>query len=129
MRRFGGEPVTYGNGLEGRLRDLAPEGFAAAYDCVGTDEAIDVSLAFLAPQRLVTIAASGRAGEEGFEAVGGLRPDSLAFRDSKRADLLGMAARGKLIVPVARTFPLDEAAAALSFLAEGHPGGKLALIR
>jgi NADPH:quinone reductase-like Zn-dependent oxidoreductase len=128
VRRLGGEPVTYGDGLEGRLRDLAPDGFAAAYDCVGTDEAIDVSLALLAPHRLVTIAASGRAGKEGFEAVGGLRPDSAPFRDSKRADLLGMAARGELVVPVSRTYPLDAAAAALSLLAEGHPGGKLALI-
>jgi NADPH:quinone reductase-like Zn-dependent oxidoreductase len=128
VRRFGGEPVPYGDGLERRLRDLAPEGFAAAYDCVGTDEAIDVSLALADPRRLVTIAAVGRAAEEGFEAVGASRPDSTPFRDRVRADLLGMAARGDLVVPVARTYPLDEAAAALSFLAEGHPGGKLALI-
>src|ERR1700742_4022366 len=30
VRRFGGEPLTYGDGLEGRLRDLAPEGFSGA---------------------------------------------------------------------------------------------------
>jgi NADPH2:quinone reductase len=128
VRRFGGEPVTYGDGLERRLRELAPEGFDAAYDCIGTDEAIDVSLALVPPQRLVTIAAVGRAGEEGFEAVGGSRPDSSAFRDSNRAALLGMAARGELVVPVSHTYPLEQAGAALSFLAEGHPGGKLALI-
>jgi NADPH2:quinone reductase len=128
VRRFGGEPVTYGDGLEERLRELAPEGFDAAYDCVGTDEAVDVSLALVAPQRVVTIAAAGRAGEEGFEVVGAARPDSAAFRDSNRADLLGMAARGELVVPVSHTYPLEEAAAALTFLAEGHPGGKLALI-
>jgi NADPH:quinone reductase len=128
VRRFGGEPVTYGDGLEERLRDLAPEGFAAAYDCVGTDEAVDVSLALVAPDRLVTIAAAGRAGEEGFEVVGAARPDSAAFRDSNRAALIEMAARGELVVPVRRTYPLEEAGAALSFLAEGHPGGKLALI-
>jgi hypothetical protein len=39
-----------------------------------------------------------------------------------------MAARGELVVPVARTYPLEAAAEALSFLAEGHPGGKLALV-
>jgi NADPH:quinone reductase len=129
VRRFGGEPVAYGDGLEGRLRDLAPEGgLAAAYDCVGTDEAIDVSLALVSPVRLVTIAAPGRAGEEGFEAVGASRPDSAAFRNSNRAALLAMAAHGDLIVPIARTYPLDEAATALAFLAEGHPGGKLALL-
>jgi NADPH:quinone reductase-like Zn-dependent oxidoreductase len=128
VRRFGGEPVTYGDGLEERLRDLAPDGFSAAYDCVGTDEAIDVSLALVAPRHLVTAAAAGRAANEGFEVVGGARPDSAAFRDSNRGNLLAMTARGELVVPVSRTYPLEDAAAALSFLAGGHPGGKLALI-
>ena len=128
VRRFGGEPVTYGEGLEERLRELAPEGFDAAYDCVGTDEAVDVSLALVERHRLVTIAAAGRAGEEGFEVVGAARPDSAAFRDSNRAALVAMAARGELVVPVARTFPLDQASAALTLLAGEHPGGKLALI-
>jgi NADPH2:quinone reductase len=128
VSRFGGEPVAYGDGLEHRLRDLAPEGFAAAYDCIGTDEAVDVSLALVAPDRLVTIAASARAADEGFQAVGGANPESAAFRDSNRAALLAMAARGELVVPVARTYPLEEAAEALAFLAEGHPGGKIALI-
>ncbi|HEX3362611.1 MAG TPA: NADP-dependent oxidoreductase [Solirubrobacterales bacterium] len=128
VRRFGGEPVTYGEGLEERLRDLAPEGFDAAYDCVGTDEAVDVSLALVDRTRLVTVAAGGRAGEEGFQVVGAARPDSAAFRDSNRAGLVEMAARGELVVPVARTFPLDQATAALTLLAGEHPGGKLALI-
>ena len=128
VRRFGGEPVAYGEGLEERLRQLAQDGFAAAYDCVGTDEAVDVSLALVVPDRLVTIAAAGRAGEEGFHAVGAGNPESAAFRASNRGHLLAMAARGELVVPVSRTFPLDDAAAALSFLAEGHPGGKLALV-
>ncbi len=128
VRRFGGEPVTYGEGLEDRLRDLAQEGFAAAYDCVGTDEAVDVSLALVDKTRLVTIAAAGRAGAESFEVVGAARPDSAAFRDSNRAALVAMAARGDLVVPVSRTFPLEEAAAAISLLAGEHPGGKLALI-
>jgi NADPH2:quinone reductase len=128
VRRFGGEPVTYGDGLEERLRDLAPDGFSAAYDCVGTDEAVDVSLGLVDPRHLVTIAAAGRAANDGFEAVGASRPDSAAFRDSNRPDLLARAARGELVVPVSRTYPLEDAAAALSFLAEGHPGGKLALI-
>ena len=128
VSRFGGEPVAYGDGLEDRLRELAPEGFAAAYDCVGTDEAVDVSLALVAPDRLVTIAASARAADEGFLAVGGSNAESAAFRDSNRAALLAMAARGELVVPVGRTYPLDEAAEALTFLAEGHPGGKIALV-
>src|SRR4051794_28556688 len=43
VRRFAGEPVSYGAGLEERVRATAPEGIDAALDCVGTDEAVDVS--------------------------------------------------------------------------------------
>lgn len=129
VRRFGGEPVAYGDGLEERIRDAAPDGIDAALDCVGTDEAVDVSLALVPDRdRFVTIAAFGRAQAEGFRVIGGAMPESAAFRDRVRADLIAMAASGDLVVPVARTFPLEQAAEALAFLAEGHPGGKLALL-
>ena len=59
VRRFGGEPVAYGDGLEARLRELAPDGIDGAFDCVGTDEAVDTSLALVGKDRLVTIAARG----------------------------------------------------------------------
>ena len=48
VRRYGGEPVEYGAGLEERVRETAPDGVDAALDCIGTDEALAVSLA-LAP--------------------------------------------------------------------------------
>jgi NADPH2:quinone reductase len=129
VRRFGATPVTYGDGLESRLRALAPEGFAAALDTVGTDEAVDVSLALVSDRdRIVTIAAARRAREEGIQAIGGSMPASAAFRDGVRARLIALAGEGKLVVPVARTYPLQEAREALSFLQTEHPGGKLALL-
>ncbi|WP_345480419.1 NADP-dependent oxidoreductase [Amnibacterium soli] len=128
VRRFGGEPVAYGDGLEERVRALAPGGVDAALDCVGTDEAVDVSLAVAPTERIVTIAAPARAQQEGFRAVVGRDPESAAFRDSVRAGLIALAARGELVVPMARTYPLEEAGAALAFLSDGHPGGKLALL-
>jgi NADPH:quinone reductase-like Zn-dependent oxidoreductase len=128
VRRFGGEPVAYGDGLERRVRAVAPDGVDAAYDCVGTDEAVDVSLAVAPKDRIVTIAAQGRAQQDGFRAVGGRDPESAAYRDSVRADLLALAASGDLVVPMARTYPLTHAAEALTLLAEQHPGGKIALI-
>jgi NADPH:quinone reductase-like Zn-dependent oxidoreductase len=129
VRSFGGEPVAYGDGLEGRVREAAPDGIDAALDTVGSDEAVDVSLA-LAPSndRIVTIAAQGRARQEGFKAVGGSDPESAAFRDEVRARLIRLAAAGSLVVPVARTYPLEAAGEALAFLKGGHPGGKLALL-
>lgn len=129
VRRFGGEWVAYGDGLEARIRELAPSGVDVALDCVGTDEAVDVSLALVADRgRIVTIAAQGRAARDGFPAVGGGQPESKAFRDSVRQRLIDLAAAGQLEVPIARTFPLSEAKAAAELLESQHPGGKLALI-
>jgi NADPH:quinone reductase-like Zn-dependent oxidoreductase len=129
VRRFGGEWVAYGDGLEARIRELAPSGVDVALDCVGTDEAVDVSLTLVADRgRIVTIAAQGRAVRDGFPAVGGGQPESKAFRDSVRQRLIDLAGAGQLEVPVARTFPLAEAKAAAELLESQHPGGKLALI-
>lgn len=128
VRRFGGIPVAYGAGLEQRVRDLAPDGVTAALDCVGTDEAVDVSLALVADRaRIVTIAAADRARADGFPAIAGVMPASKAYRDSVRGDLVRLAGEGALVVPVARTFPLADAVAATELLLGGHPGGKLVL--
>ncbi|CAA9302932.1 MAG: Quinone oxidoreductase [uncultured Friedmanniella sp.] len=129
VRRFGGEPVRYGAGLADRVRALAPGGIAAALDAVGTDEAVDVSLALVPDrQRVVTIAARERAAQDGIRLIAGAMPASQAFRDRVRARLVALAGAGDLVVPVARTFPLDQAREALELLSGGHPGGKLALI-
>lgn len=128
VRRFGGEPVTYGEGLLQRLRAAAPQGYAAALDAIGTDEAVDTSLELLDdPARVVSIAAFGRAGD-GIRLLGGTQGESAAFRAAVRPRLLQLAGQGDLVVPVARTFPLAEAREAMELLGQGHPGGKLALI-
>jgi NADPH:quinone reductase-like Zn-dependent oxidoreductase len=129
VRRFGGEPIAYGPGLLDRALAAAPEGYAAALDAVGTDEAIDTSLAVVADRnRIVTIVAAGRAAAEGFRAVNGAQPESIAYRNRVRADLIRRAGSGELEVPISRTFPLSDALDALRFLSSEHPGGKLALL-
>ncbi len=129
IERFGGEPIAYGDGLEQRVRALAPGGMDVAIDAVGTDEAVRVSLAVVSDRkRIVTIAAAPRAKEFGFTAIGGGSAASATYRDAVRGQLIALAAAGKLLVPIARTFPLGEAVAALELLKGGHPGGKLALI-
>jgi len=129
VRRFGGIPVRYGDGLAQRLRELSPQGLVAALDTVGTDEAADVSLALVPDRRrIVTIANWARAERGGFLTVGGTRPESREFRDRARQPLIDLAGAGTLVVPIARTFPLDDARAALELLGTGHAGGKLALL-
>ena len=129
LRGFGAEPVAYGPGLQARVRELAPGGVDAAVDCVGTEEALAVSGALVADRtRIVSIADAARAGELGIRYVVGSNPKSYAYRASQRERVLGLAAAGELVVPVARTFPLDQAQQAFDLLRTGHPGGKLALI-
>jgi len=129
VRRFGGIPVQYGEGLADRVRDAADGPIAAALDAVGTDEAVEVSLDLVADRaRIVTIAAFGRAEADGILAIAGSMPASTRFRDEVRGELVALAQNGDLVVPVARTFALDEAPEAHRLLATGHPGGKLALI-
>ena len=128
VTRYGGVPVCYGDGLEHRVREAAPAGVVAALDCVGTDEAVDVSLALVGDRdRIVTIAAAERARAEGFTAIAGAMPASRAYRDAVRADLVGLAGEGRLLVPVAQTFPLADALDATELLKSQHPGGKLVL--
>jgi NADPH2:quinone reductase len=129
IRRFGGVPLAYGPGLLDRVRESAPDGIVAALDAVGTDEAIDVSLALVTDRgRVVSIAAFGRAETDGYRIIAGAMPESAAFRDRIRTHLIELASSGQLVVPIARTFPLADAREALEFLGEQHPGGKLALI-
>ncbi len=129
VRRFGGIPVAYGDGLIERVREAAGAPIGAALDAVGTDEAVDVSLALVADRdRVVTIAAAPRADAEGFRWIAGSLPDSTRFRDGIRAELIALAQAGDLVVPVARTYPLAEARDAVRDLAAGHPGGKIALL-
>ena len=127
VRRFGGDAVQYGEGLEQRVRERAPRGIAVSLDCVGTDEAVAVSLALSDRARIVTIAAFPAAQKHGFTVIAGNMPASAAYRDGIRGHLIGLAGEGKLVVPIARTYPLAAAIEALELLRTEHPGGKLVL--
>jgi NADPH:quinone reductase len=132
LESFGAVPVPYGRGpdaLAGRVRGVAPEGVAAVLDTVGTDEAVDASLALLDDRRrLVTLTAFRRAAAEGFTAIGASNPASGPFRAKARTDVVEMAAAGNLTVPIARTFPFQDAREAVAALKGPHPSGKLALV-
>jgi NADPH:quinone reductase len=129
VRRFGGQPVQYGAGLEQRVRELAPDGITVAIDTVGTDEAVDVSLALVPDRdRVVTTAAFARAVSAGFRFVGARNLASAPYRAKIRPELIRLAGSGQLAVPISRTFPFAEAPAAFEVLMGDHPAGKLALL-
>lgn len=129
VRRFGGEPIAYGAGLTERVRELAPDGIDVAFDIIGNDEAIETSLELLKDKsRLVEVVNHKRALAEGFRGVGASDPESGPYRDTIRGELVQLAAEGRLVVPVSRTFPFAEAREALEFVRSGHPGGKVAIV-
>lgn len=131
VAELGAEPVAYGDGLAERVRALSPAGVTVALDCIGTDEALAVSLALLAdPARLATLVNFGPVLAAGGKALGsgpGADPGT-AFRAAARARLVRLADEGALHVPIAGTFPLSDAVAALDHLAHAHAGGSLALV-
>ncbi|CAN5263093.1 NADP-dependent oxidoreductase [soil metagenome] len=129
LREAGIEPVAYGEGLADRVRAAAPDGVTAVIDTVGTDEALEVSLQFVAPERFVTIVNFGPALAAGAKAIGsGPGADSgSALRDAARVTLAGLAARGEITVPIATTLPLTEAREGYRLVIGGHAGGKVVL--
>ena len=131
LRGLGAEPVTYGPGLEERIRAVAPGGVDAAFDTVGGDEALDTSLAVVPDRdRIVTAVASPRAFDAGIKVIGGApgADPGADIRDEARLQLVRLAEDGKLRVVVAATYPLAEAAAAHRALATAHTHGKIILI-
>jgi NADPH:quinone reductase-like Zn-dependent oxidoreductase len=129
LARLGAVPVAYGAGLADRIRAIGA--VDAAVDTVGTDEAVDVSLALVPDRaRIVTIAAFGRAPQEGIRLIGGgpgADPGN-EIRAAARLPLVEAAGAGRLEVLVAGAYGFAEAAAAHRAIAAGHTTGKIVLI-
>ncbi|MFH8568556.1 NADP-dependent oxidoreductase [Streptomyces sp. NPDC017993] len=120
LRSLGAEPVSYGDGLADRVRELAPEGVDVAVDFVGGG-AVDVSQEVLKDRTRVVSVADAEVTAKGGHMVW-VRPDS--------ADLTALgdlAEAGKLTVPVDATFPLSEAAEAFRRSMAGRTRGKIVL--
>ncbi|MFI9009030.1 NADP-dependent oxidoreductase [Actinosynnema sp. NPDC053489] len=120
---LGATPTTYGEGLVDRVRALAPDGVDAVFDVAGKG-ALPASIELRGgTDRIVTIA-DDAAAELGVVFTGG-PPQRSPERLAEVADL---AAKGELVITVAGTFPLVDAAEAHRALAGGHGPGKLVLV-
>jgi NADPH:quinone reductase-like Zn-dependent oxidoreductase len=122
LRRHGAVPAAYGDGL----REAVQSGVDGVLDVAGPDEAIDASLELVSdPAHIVSAVAFGRA-DAGIRLIGG--GPGAEIRAEAWRTLPPLAAQGRLEVPIGRTFPLSEAAAAHELVASGRPGGKVALL-
>ncbi|MFJ9622466.1 zinc-binding alcohol dehydrogenase family protein [Streptomyces sp. NPDC101181] len=131
LRELGAVPVAYGPGLEDRVREAAPGGVDAAADLVGTDEAVDVSVALVRDRsRITTIAGFERGARAGIKLLGG-EPGAdpgTEIRRAARLQLTEAAGAGRLKVMVEESYPLREAAAAHRRSMAGRTTGKIVLV-
>jgi len=118
LRGLGAEPVAYGDGLPDRVRALAPGGIAAAIDLYGTETAHAARALGVPDARITTIAAQvdGITPSNGANAVPG------ALEEVAR-----LIAEGRLRVPIAATFAVEEIRSAVELQAARHVNGKVVI--
>lgn len=119
LRELGAEPVTYGDGLAERVRELAPDGVDVVADFIG--EVLDTTQAVLKEGGRHGSVADGTVAEAGGISAW-VRPDAADLQA-----LADLADAGKLTVPVAQVFALEDAAKAFELSQSGHVRGKIAI--
>jgi NADPH:quinone reductase len=123
LRAIGVEPVVYGDGLADRLRSLAPDGIDAFIDTHG-DGYVDLAAALgVTPGRIDTIIDFEGARRHGAKTD--------ASTQASTPEVLAMMAEhvawGRLTVPIAAIYPLEQVRDAYTELAGGHVHGKIVL--
>lgn len=134
LRELGAIPVAYGDGLIDRVREAAPDGVTVALDCIGSDEAIEVSKELVADHdRVATIVRGPDAASLGIRAFSGGSPipltkQELAWREEGMRVAIDLIASGDFQVELGPELPLSEAAQAHE-LVEAHAArGKITLV-
>ncbi|TQS42488.1 NADP-dependent oxidoreductase [Cryptosporangium phraense] len=113
LRSLGAEPVAYGDGLAERVRTL---GVTAAIDLFGTDTVRTAREIGVPDARITTIAGQ----VDGIRSANGANAAPGALEEVAR-----LVADGRLRVPIAATFPIDEIRAAVELQAGRHVHGKV----
>ena len=119
LREIGVTPVAHGDGLQERLRDVAPEGFDAVADLVGG--VLDTSLAVLRDGGRIASVADPAVEEHGGRWVW-VRPDG-----ERLAGLLEEVAGGRLHVRIDTSYPLKRLADAFGASRDGSADGKIVI--
>jgi NADPH:quinone reductase len=125
LRARGAVPVAYGDGVAERIAATA-EGrpVVALIDLVGRGY-VELALELgIDKTRIDTIVDFPATQKYGVKFEGGAAAASAATL----AELAELIAAGELIVPIQRTYPLDEVRAAFTELEAGHIAGKIVLI-
>jgi NADPH:quinone reductase len=124
LREHGVTPVAYGEGVLGRILEATPQGIDAFIDLYGP-EYVELAVELdVAPERIETIIAYEKAEEIGAKTEGssdGTSPEALK-------EMAELVATGRIELPIAATYPLEEVREAFEQLEDRHTLGKIVLI-
>lgn len=121
LRELGAEPVTYGDGLVERVREIAPDGVDAVLDLAGGQALEDSPRLLRTAGRIASVLEPQRVLELGGRYMFS-RPDS-----AQLTQLAEWVDEGRLRIDVTRTYPLAEAAQAQRAQESGDVRGKVTL--
>ncbi len=124
LRRWGAEPVAHGDGLEERLRELAPGGVDAAADTYGHGY-VAMALRLGAPAGRINTVIDFAAAEEHGVAADGMT--SLGDPRDAVAELAASLAAGDLELPIKARYPLERVADAYREVGRRSGLGKVVL--
>ncbi len=117
LRSLGADPVSYGEDLVEQVRALAPDGVTAAIDLHGTDTVQAARELGVPDARITTIAGQ----VEGIKSANGA--DATHAID----EIARLVGAGKVRVPIAATFPIEQIRAAVELQAGRHVHGKIVI--
>ena len=121
LRKLGAQPVAYGPGLADRVRVMASGGVTAATDLFGTETA-EAALELGVPAERISVIAAVPNLPGGVRSTGAIDAGPDALERITDAILAG-----KLAVPIAAVFPIEQLRDAVAMQAARHVHGKIAV--
>jgi NADPH:quinone reductase-like Zn-dependent oxidoreductase len=116
-------PLAYGDGLVDRIREVSRGRVDAFIDLFG-DGYVDMALELgVPPERINTIIDFAAAAEHGVHADGNASAD----RPEVLAELAQLVEDGRLDVPIAAVYPLEQVQDAFREIEQRHTHGKIVL--
>jgi NADPH:quinone reductase-like Zn-dependent oxidoreductase len=125
LLEHGAVPVSYGDGVAGRIREVSDDHVDALIDTFGGGYvALAVEDLGVAPERVDTIIDWAAAEQYGVKTEG----TAAAANVEVLAELVELIDGGQLEVPIARVYPLEEVRDAYRELERRHTRGKIVLV-
>jgi NADPH:quinone reductase-like Zn-dependent oxidoreductase len=122
LKDLGVIPVSYGDGVEQRIADAAGGAIDAFIDLAGGYVQLALDLG-VKPERVDTVVDFGAGQKYGVKTEG----TAAAANAGVLAELATLIDEGKVDVPIARVYPLEQVREAFRELEQGHTRGKIVL--